>query len=57
MMWIVDCSVIECGTRYYEAPTKDEARTLAAQMFVHAPIPHSNTWYFSIVPCLDAKRC
>jgi hypothetical protein len=56
MMWKVDCSVKNCAFEsYYEAPTKDAARALAVDNYVHYPVSHSNTWYFIIVPYLEAK--
>ena len=50
MMWKVTCSVKGCGSAAYEAPTQDAARALAANLYLHAQTPHSNTWYFTIVP-------
>ena len=50
MTWTVTCSVKDCGFETYEAPTHDMALSLAADDYVHRPIPHSNTWYFIIVP-------
>ncbi len=50
MMWKVTCSVKDCGDDTYDAPTQDAALRLAVEDYVHRPIPHSDTWYFSIVP-------